>query len=217
MVSDNIYSMVGREETTFGSRIRYTSTQFGVERHWTLIFSTSWSEGVDMKLFPLLLVFDAFFSNVPVQSQTVSPGGAKSFTSCTVADGQPVCASDAPNTTITLNRQNLNTALCPDVLCAWQCRTDPQCLEFNVHSRTWTCDLYYNQPMEYQHTTDCRHFQVRSGIFSKFLNAIIWCRFPKTPTILTHKCLIFFKFVFVLPSRFWDARHEWVKDILNIV
>ena len=82
-----------------------------------------------------------------------------SFSICTATDGRPMCALDTPNTTIQLSYRKYG-GICPSVLCAWECKRDPRCLEFNSHSRNWTCDLYYTLPTIYQIATDCNHFQV---------------------------------------------------------
>ena len=81
----------------------------------------------------------------------------KSFTVCNSIDGSSACAMDVPDKTISMH---LNALICPVVMCAWECQLDPRCLEFNVHSDNWICELYYNQPMYFQPTEECTHFQV---------------------------------------------------------
>ena len=94
---------------------------------------------------------------VTFQSQSVLTTN-KSFSFCNPPGDLPACAYDTPDRRVTPN-PGFNPGICSEVLCAWECRKDLQCLEFNVHINR-TCDLYYNQPMNYQSTTDCRHFQV---------------------------------------------------------
>ena len=114
--------------------------------------SFKWHMTMDGK-YVILLLLSAF-----LRSQAVITAN-KSFSLCNTTEGIPACALDTPDKRITL-RPEFNPAICPEVLCAWECREDLQCLEFNVHINNRTCDLHYNQPMNYQSTTDCRHFQV---------------------------------------------------------
>ena len=111
------------------------------------------AHGNEGRLLILLLLTCA----ATVQSQSV-PTSNKSFSLCNSPEALPACAFDTPDRRVTPNPV-FNPGICPEVLCAWECRRDLQCLEFNVHINR-TCDLYYNQPMNYQSTTDCRHFQV---------------------------------------------------------
>ena len=103
---------------------------------------------------------------------------SKSFVVCNSTEGRPACASDTPDKSISLNPE-FNSAVCPEVLCAWKCRMDPQCLEFNVHSKSLTCDLYYHQPMNYLSTTDCNHFQVVSINKYKVFSTLSNCQTHK--------------------------------------
>ena len=100
-----------------------------------------------------------------------SPMKASSdFSICNLINGQPACASDIPDRMVSLNKHP-RPAVCPVVLCAWECRKDPSCLEFNIHYSNWTCDLYYNPPTRYQLSADCTHFQVCT--LSKYRSILI--------------------------------------------
>ena len=85
--------------------------------------------------------------------------GIGSFSICNASDGRLACATDAPNISIHLSSTRYGS-VCPSVLCAWECKRDPRCLEFSVHPSSWMCDLFYTQLMDYQLAFDCIHFQV---------------------------------------------------------
>ena len=84
----------------------------------------------------------------------------RSFSVFNMTDGHPGCALDVPDKILLLD-QRFSGAVCPAVVCAWECKMDLRCLEFNFHSNNMTCDLFYRQPVNYQNAAGCAHFKVR--------------------------------------------------------
>ena len=85
----------------------------------------------------------------------------KYFAKCTTSNGVVTCATDQPSKVVPLNLNYIQPGgLGEDVLCAFKCRNDPMCMEFNFRTNNHTCELYYTIPASYKPQDSCIHFQV---------------------------------------------------------
>ena len=85
------------------------------------------------------------------------------------------CAVMAADRTVSLDQTSsctLNGGIPDDVLCAWMCNREPQCMHFNYRKDNQTCDMFYTDQTCFVMDANCVFFQV--DIFSLVGYKVTW-------------------------------------------
>ena len=120
-----------------------------------------WKFNAMMTMLLILITLDLIFISPSDQMQLGVRSNLR-FSSCNTSDRQVACALDAPDKIVKLDPNRFGSVCVPtSAQCAWECRLDPRCLEFNSRSNNQTCELFYGTPITYASVKDCSHFQVK--------------------------------------------------------
>ena len=94
----------------------------------------------------------------------------RKFRKATLCNGTDICAVDLPSAVLTfLPDQPVVDRVCvsPNVLCAWRCSKDKQCVGYNYKTFSRQCEMYHDTPNNFHSQNGCSYFQV-------FFDGIIW-------------------------------------------